>query len=443
MAVTSGKEKEFHVGIVGAGVGGLALAMALHKQGITFTLYEDAKEFSVVGAGIGCPPNGMRCMDLIEPGFRPLYEKICVGNKSEGAQTVFFEGMLLEEGLGRDKPWAGNSAWGDPKYIRKSAHRKELLEIMTSFIPKDSVQFNKRLTNVEQGPDGVTLSFQDGTTATCSILAGADGIKSIVRGHVLEKYPKQIAPVYAGCYCYRAVIPMSEAYEILGDLTDVAKVYFGNKRCAVTYRVTCGEEFNYLLCVADGLDAWKLENAVTERVTYEKMMADFDIPGIDPRFHQLLAKVKPIKWGLFHHRHTASYVRDRVALVGDSAHASLPFQASGAAMGLEDALVLSAVLVELSKQPTRGVSQLPAIQAALTAYDSVRRPRAQKQLEQAAELGEMIFFQHEVGDDLTNILPHVQQGRFNWIWFHDTKDDAEEAVDKMHKVIGANPSSRI
>lgn len=42
----------------------------------------------------------MRTMDLIEPGFRPLYEKICVGNKGEDAQTIFFEGHLLEEGLG-------------------------------------------------------------------------------------------------------------------------------------------------------------------------------------------------------------------------------------------------------------------------------------------------------------------------------------------------------
>ncbi|GKU10787.1 unnamed protein product, partial [Fusarium langsethiae] len=266
----------------------------------------------------------------------------------------FFEGMLLEEGLGLDQPWVGKSGWGHPDYIRKSAHRKELLDIMTSFIPKDSVQFSKRLTNIEQRPDGVTLSFQDGITANCTILAGADGIKSTVRGHVLEKHPSQIAPVYAGAYCYRAVIPMSEAYEIMGDLTDVAKFYFGSKRSAITYRITEGKELNYLLCVADSPDAWKLENQVTELIPHEQMMADFDGPGVDPRFRQLLAKAKPLKWGFFHHRHTASYVRDRVALVGDSAHASLPFQAAGAAQGLEDALVLSGLLAELTKQPERG-----------------------------------------------------------------------------------------
>ncbi|KAF9770284.1 hypothetical protein IL306_012186 [Fusarium sp. DS 682] len=385
-------------------------------------------------------------MDLIEPGFRPLYEAICVGNKGEEAQSIFFEGMLLEEGLGREKPWYGRFGWGHPDYIRKSAHRKTLLDIMTSFIPIENVKFNKRLTNIEQRPNGVTLSFQDGTTAECTVLAGADGIKSIVRVHVLEQHPSQIAPVYAGAYCYRAVIPMSETYEILGDLTDVAKFYFGPKRSAVTYRISGSDEFNYLLCVADSPDGWRLKGAVTETISHEAMMADFEGPGVDDRFRQLLAKAKPVKWGFFHHIRTASYFRGRVALVGDSAHASLPFQAAGAAQGLEDALVLSNVLAELTKTPERGADLVHYIQAGLTAYDSVRRPRAQKHLEQAAEVGRMIFFQHEeAGDDMDKILPRLQQGRFNWLWFHDMNDDTQEAVKRMQKQIsvGGPSSARI
>jgi hypothetical protein len=51
-------------------------------------------------AGIGFAPNGLRAIDAIEPRFRPRYEDICVGNKREDAKHVFFEGMLLEEGLG-------------------------------------------------------------------------------------------------------------------------------------------------------------------------------------------------------------------------------------------------------------------------------------------------------------------------------------------------------
>lgn len=89
-------------------------------------------------AGIGFGPNGLRAMDLIEPAFRPKYEQICVGNKGADAQHIFFEGLLLEEGLGmisfsycimrdrssltlgRDQPWYGTSAWGHPDFDRKS-----------------------------------------------------------------------------------------------------------------------------------------------------------------------------------------------------------------------------------------------------------------------------------------------------------------------------------
>lgn len=113
---------------------------------------------------------------------------------------------------------------------------------MTSFIPIENVRFNKRLTKIEQRSDSVLLSFADGEVAEATILAGADGIKSTVRDYVLSTtYPSEVNPAYADAYCYRGVIPMAEAKEILGDLTDVAKFYFGYKRSAVTYRISGGE----------------------------------------------------------------------------------------------------------------------------------------------------------------------------------------------------------
>ncbi|PIA98357.1 Salicylate hydroxylase [Cercospora beticola] len=426
-------DKTFHVAIVGAGIAGLALAMALHKKGISFTLYEEAKEYSVVGAGIGFGPNGMRTMDLIEPGFRPLYEKVCVGNKGADAQHIFFEGMLIQSGLGRDKPWYGKSGWGHPDYVRKSAHRKTLLDTMTNFIPIENVKFNKRLVNAEEQSDGVLMTFADGTTALATILAAADGIQSALREHVLhDQHPDEVAPVYAGSYCYRAVIPISEAREVLGDLTDVAKFYFGHNRSVVTYRISGGEEFNFLHCVADSEGSWKSKDTVTEKTTHEDMMRDFEDAEIDDRVRQLLSKASPIKWGLFHHQHTSTYFRDRVVLIGDSAHASLPFQAAGASQGLEDALVLSNVLAELAQSSERGGDHTPQIRAGLSAYDSVRRPRAQKQLEQAAEVGRMIFFQHEeAGSDMNKILPKLQNGWFDWLWFHDVSEDVQKALKLM------------
>lgn len=161
-------------------------------------------------------------------------------------------------------------------------------------------------------------------------------------------------------------------------------------------------------------------------------MKDFDGPGVDDRFRRLLAKANPIRWGFFHHLKTSTYYRGRVVILGDSAHASLPFQAAGAAQGLEDAVVLSSVLAKIVKDPRADTTSQVRLHAAMNAYDSIRRPRAQKQLEQSAEVSSMIFLEHEkAGDDVTKILPILQQGRFEWLWFHDLRHDVNTALSSL------------
>lgn len=185
--------------------------------------------------------------------------------------------------------------------------------------------------------------------------------------------------------------------------------------------------------MADTDPDWKVKSEVTERVTREEMMADFEDRGVDERFLRLLCHAPPIKWGLFHHLNTSTYIRDRVALVGDSAHASLPFQAAGASQALEDAFVLGNLFAEVIK-----VSEPTSInvKAALEAYDRVRRERAQKQLEQSAEVADMIFFQHTgAGSDMSKILPMLQKGRLDWLWYHDIEEDAREAVRIMNELV--------
>lgn len=198
------------------------------------------------------------------------------------------------------------------------------------------------------------------------------------------------------------------------------------------------QEFNFLLCKAEPNSDWASDGRVTEKVTQEEMMADFKDSGLDERFRRLLRTAKPVRWGFFHHLQTATYYRERIALLGDSAHASLPFQAAGAAQGIEDALILSNVLAELARDSARGERMSGPIGAGLKAYDSVRRPRAQKQLEQAYEVGKMIYFQdEEAGDDMEKILARLQNDRLNWLWFHDLDEDVQRAVDMMRADLNA------
>ncbi|KAI3012736.1 hypothetical protein CBS147346_477 [Aspergillus niger] len=426
--------RDLHVAIVGAGIGGLALAMGLEKKGVPYTIYEAAPGFSVVGAGIGFGPNGDLALDMLQEGFRAEYEKVCVGNKPGEPQDIYYEGMLLQPGLGLNEPWRGKSAWGHPKY----AHHHAVLEIMTKYISVEKVRFSKTLVGIQQYAGKVILKFADGDTAEASILVGADGIKSMVRKHVLGPlYPSQVEPVYADSYCYRGVIPISEAREIFGDLTDVAKMFVGDKRCCITYMISKGEEFNFLLCALDD-KPWELKNSVSQKISHEAMMADFEGPEVDERFRRLLRKARPVKWGFFHHRYTSTYYRDRVVLLGDSAHASLPFQAAGAGQGLEDSLILSNLLARIYHAPDQGAALAPYISAGLAAYDAIRRPRAQKQLERAYEMSHMLHFQHpETGKTVDKIASKLQKQWFDWIWFHDLNADIDTAFHKMDVALNA------
>lgn len=174
---------------------------------------------------------------------------------------------------------------------------------------------------------------------------------------------------------------------------------------------------------------------MTQEVTREEMMADFEGQGIDHRLLKLLHKAKPIRWGLFHHSKTSTYYRDRAVLLGDSAHASLPYQAAGAGQGVEDALVLSTVLGDMAKFENK-VSEEEALRAALQAYDAVRRPRAQRQLEQSLEAGNLLsFLDSKAGSDMELVLQRMQGDRFDWLWFHDLRQDVSRARERMKQTL--------
>lgn len=118
---------------------------------VTFTSIDGddkASSDGLTSAGIGFGPNGLQAMDLIVEGFRPKYEQICIGNKPEEARHVFFEGLLLKEGLGMNttsksrcrtcahssaglgESWHGKSSWGHPNYTRSSVSPYVLLELI-------------------------------------------------------------------------------------------------------------------------------------------------------------------------------------------------------------------------------------------------------------------------------------------------------------------------
>ena len=279
--------QDFRIAIVGAGLGGIALAIALSRHGIPYTIYESAAAYATVGAGVGIGPNALRAMDSIDERFRVEFEKVCIGNLTPGKEHVMMEAAMIENGLGEKRGWK-STPWGSKSYYRRTAaHRKDLLDIMTALLPEGSVKFNKRLSGILETDNAVELSFEDGETARVSAVIGCDGVKGFTRGYVLERHPEEIQPVYAQQYAYRAVLPLEKCREILGDLASDARMYFGKEVNLSTYPISYGREINIVGFVRDPLP-WQSAGQVTRETSRDQMLADFTKHDVDERIIRLL-----------------------------------------------------------------------------------------------------------------------------------------------------------
>jgi salicylate hydroxylase len=432
---------DFNIAIVGAGIGGLALAIGLNHLDVPYTLYESAPAFSAVGAGVGLGPNALSAMDMIDSRFREMYMKIATGNLKPEKRNVMMEAMRMEVGLGQGESWWGQGGWGASYFERTGAHRKDLLDIMTSFIKEDAVRFNKRVKTLTQENNCVKIIFEDGQVAQHAAVVGSDGVKGFTRRLVLQsRYPEYVNAQYTGKYVYRAIVPMSESKEILGDLATDAKMYMSKDCNLSTYPISYGSEMNVVAFVRDP-SPWK-HTDTTYEVSREDMLNDFASSNPDPRLMKLLDWAKPVRWGIFHHSVTPTYYNSLICMLGDVAHAGGPHQGGGAGQCLEDALILSRVLGKLHQSIPSSTLSTPSplrtkiMEAAFQAYDEIRRPRAQKQVNTSQACGEIYNLMDPVaGDDIVKSVENLNN-RFAWIWQHDLAADVGMVERRFEELVG-------
>ena len=273
------------IAIVGAGIGGLCLAIGCLKNNVPYVLYEAAKEFSTVGAGVGLGPNALKAMEMIEPKLRPMYNDISSGNLTPDKDHVMFDALYAEEGFGSARGWKPVS-FGAECYDRTSAHRKDLLDILTSQIPLDTVHFNKRAKHVHQATDRVFITFEDGQTVEAAAVIGCDGAKGATRGFVLgDKYPEEVEASYSGKYAYRSIVPMKDAQQLIDEKAGDARAFCGKGLTFITFPISRGTRFN-LVAFKHSKEPWN-HDQWTESVTREQMLADFE-NEVDPRLLKLL-----------------------------------------------------------------------------------------------------------------------------------------------------------
>ncbi|MEH7381390.1 FAD-dependent monooxygenase [Bacillus sp. JJ1533] len=353
-------KKSLVVGIIGGGIGGVALARAMMQRGVSFHLFEQATEFREVGAGIQMTPNAVKVLKSL--GLENAIERVgflpeaMVGRNGETGEELF------------RTPLKGTfeQLFGASYY---HVHRADLHSILADGLPEDSITFNVKCVDVKLLSDKAVAVFDDGTEFEADLIVGADGIRSAVRGALFS----QDVPTFTGHMCWRALVPVEN--HPLPFVESSVNFWFGPKAHVVTYYVKGGKAVNIVACKET--EEW-VKESWTEPSTTKELLDAYE--GWHPDLINLFKQtdnLQVFKWGLYDRNPMDQWSRGHATLLGDSAHPMLPYLSQGAAMAIEDAYVLAEALDYFEGKVT----------VALDAYEAERRDRTRNVQLQARERG--------------------------------------------------------
>jgi len=313
--------------IVGAGIGGLTAALALLRRGIDVELYEQASALGEIGAGVQISANGTRVLQAL--GLEAALKASAVEAQSKEVRHWKTGRTWKLFDLGA----ASVERYGAPYLF---IHRGDLHRVLAEAVRREkagAIHLGAICVGVEQNAGGVTLQMSDGRTAHGRLLVGADGVHSAVRASVFEAG----RPIFTGCMAWRGVIP---AERLPKGIPMAGTNWLGPSRHIVHYPLRRGEVLNFVGLV--DRDDWQIESW-TAKGTREECRADFAGWHEDARTIVEAVDI-PYKWALMVREPMPHWSRDRVTLLGDACHPTLPDLAQGACMAIEDAFVLTRCL---------------------------------------------------------------------------------------------------
>jgi salicylate hydroxylase len=332
------------VAIVGAGMGGLALAVALQEAGIEYQIYERAARPTEFGAGIHVAPNGVRLLSRL--GLAGRLDEI-------GVRPVAIESRRWQDGtvLGRTPLDAEfEQRYRTPYYV---VHRVALHQELLRLVPPSRLHCGRACAAVTDHGDDVEIRFAEGDSVRADLVVGADGIRSTVRRAV-----RPDSPVYSGYVAFRGLVRAVDAPFVFPEPRLV--LWLGPERHVVSYPIST--DLINLVAVTPvprwTHDAWSVPGDPEHlRSAYR---------GWDESVQALLGGLTAVtEWALYDQDPADTWGSGRVTLLGDAAHALLPFVAQGANMAFEDAVILASCL-------RAGGDDVPG---ALRRYEDLRRPR--------------------------------------------------------------------
>ena len=359
--MTTPAKKTPSVLLVGGGIGGMAAALALARLGVAIELLEQSAAIGEIGAGLQLGPNAFAALDALGVG-----EAVRKGSVFTD-RLVMMDAVDCGEVASVPVGEAFRARFKNPYAVSHRADLHGAIHEAVKQHPLIRFHTSAQVESVDHGAKGVTVVTRDGRRFEADALVGADGVKSVVRAHLIGD-----APRVSGHVVYRAVVP---AADMPADLRWNAPVVWAGPDChLVHYPLRHGEQYNLVVTFhSRDAEEWGVTDGSKEEV-----LSYFD--GVHARPRQLLDR--PTSW-----RRWSTADRDPVdrwsegpvTLLGDAAHPMMQYLAQGACMALEDAVTLGEAVKACD-------FDLPA---AFKLYESARVARTARVVLSVREMGRL------------------------------------------------------
>jgi len=313
--------------VAGGGIGGLAAAFVLARQGMPVTVLEQSSAFGEIGAGIQLGPNIFRMFEYL--GLTEAVNRVAYFPPGLGMNDVRTGEKVVRVPLGD----TARAAYGFPYGVIYRADLHDVFLQACKALPNITLRTSAKVEGFQQDASGVRVTLTGGEVVEGAALIGADGLWSRVR----EAIVGDGKPRVSGHIAYRAVLKREDVPAHLWS--DDVLLWGGEKTHLVHYPLRRGELFNLVAVFHsnkydEGWNTFGDTAELTERFAQAV-----------PQVRELLGKIETWKmWVLCDREPVKDWSRGRVTLLGDAAHPMLQYLAQGAGQAIEDSVVLGEAL---------------------------------------------------------------------------------------------------